>query len=92
MQSVEPASTQESTGIMVKILDSTFAKADMKQVVNDIKLNAKERTLLLRLLEEFKDLFNVTLGYWDTEPVDIELKLDYKPFNSRYYLVAKINK
>ena len=35
MQTVEPASTREATEKMVKILDSTYAKADLKQVTND---------------------------------------------------------
>ena len=29
---------------------------------------------------------------WDTETVDLELNTDSKPFNSRYYLVPRINK
>ena len=38
---------------MVKILDITYAKADLKQVVNGSQLNSEERTLLLILLEDF---------------------------------------
>ena len=37
-------------------------------------------------------MFDGTLGYWATEPVNLELKPDSKPFNSRYYLVPRINK
>ena len=92
MQTSEPASTRESTDMMVKILDSTYEKADLKQVVNDSHLNAEERTLLLSLLEYFEDLFDGTLGDWDTEPIDLELNPYFKPFNSRYYPVPRINK
>ena len=54
MQTVEPASTKESTERLVKILDSTYAKADVKQVANKAtQMNAEERTQLLRLLEYF---------------------------------------
>ena len=35
MQNSEPAPTRETTEKMVKILDSTYAKADLKQVTND---------------------------------------------------------
>ena len=56
---------------MVKIIYSTYAKADLKQVVNASQLNSEERTLLLRLLEDFEDLFDGTLGDWATEPVDL---------------------
>ena len=78
---------------MVKILNSTYAKADLKQVAdNAIQLNSEERTQLLIILEDFKELFDATLGYWDTEPVGLELKPGYKPFNGRYYPVPIINK
>ena len=49
MQTTEPASTQESTEKMVKILERTYEKADLKQVVNNRQLNYEERTLLLSL-------------------------------------------
>ena len=70
---------------MVKILDSTYAKADLEQVVNAINLNAEERKFLLSLLEDAEDLFDVTLGDWATDPVDLELNPYYKTFHSRYY-------
>ena len=48
---------------MVKILDSTCAKADLKQVDDSTThLNAEEITLLLILLEDFEDLFDGTLA------------------------------
>ena len=37
-------------------------------------------------------MFDGTLGDWATDPVNLELKLYYKPFNSRYYPVPIINK
>ena len=93
MQTSEPASTWEATKRMMKILDSTYAKADLKGVVdNNIQMNAEEINLLHNLLEYFKDLFDGTLGNWATEPVDLELNIDSKPFNIRYYLVPIINK
>ena len=77
---------------MVKILDSSYAKAELKQVVNNSQLNSEERTLLLILLEDFEDLFDGTLGNQATDPVDLELNPYYKTFNSRYYPVPRINK
>ena len=63
MQTAEPASTWEATEQMVKILNSTYAKADIEQVFsNTSHLNAEERTLLLSLIEDFEDLFDGTLG------------------------------
>ena len=52
MQNSEPAYTQEATGRMVKILDSTYEKAELEHVFsNASQLNAEEITLLLSLLE-----------------------------------------
>ena len=77
---------------MVKILNSTYEKTYLKQVVNDSRVNSEERTFLLILIGDFDDLFYGTLGYWSTEPVDLELKPDSITCNSRYYPVTRINK
>ena len=92
IQNAELSSTQEATEMTVKIIYSNYAKSDLEHVVNDIHLNSEERTLLLSLLKDFEDLVDGTLGDWATEPVDLELKPDSKPFNSRYYPVPRINK
>ena len=41
MQTAEPASTQESTDQMVKVLYSTYGKAYLEQVVNTSQMNAE---------------------------------------------------
>ena len=70
MQTAEPAYMQKAIEQMVKIFDITYAKADLKQVAdNATHLNAEEITLLLSLLEDFKDLFDGNLGDWVTDPV-----------------------
>ena len=57
---------------MVKILDSTYAKENLKQVVDIVnRMNYEERTQLLSLYGDFEDLFCGTLGYWVTEPSDL---------------------
>ena len=37
-------------------------------------------------------IFYGTLGVWDTEPVEIELKIDSKHFNCKYDTLPRINK
>ena len=32
------------------------------------------------------------MGEWDTDPLELELKPNYKPFNGKYYPVPIINK
>ena len=47
---------------MVKIIDSTYARADLKQVADHTnQINDEERTLLPRFREDFEDLFDGTL-------------------------------
>ena len=59
IQNSETASTRESTEILVQILNSTYAKADLKQVAdNATEINAEEITQLLSFLKYFKYLFD----------------------------------
>ena len=68
-------------------------KEDLKQVANNsTHLISEERNQLIRLFEEFEDLFDGTLGDWDIEPVNLEINPGSKPFNSKYYPWIKINK
>ena len=51
IQTAEPASIIEATEIIVKIIDITYANADLKQASdNATKLNDEERTQLLMIL------------------------------------------
>ena len=93
MQTAEPAYNLEATDRMVKILDSTYVKAYFKQVTdNASQLNYEEINLLLILIKDFGGLFDGTLVYWATEPVDFYLNAYSKPFNSIYYPFHIINK
>ena len=77
----------------MKILDSDYAKVDLKQVADNAShVNAEEITLSLSLLKDFKEFFYGDLGDWATEPVDLDLNPYSKPFNSGYYPVPRINK
>ena len=93
IQTAEPVSTREATERLVKILDSNYEKADLKQVANNAtQLNTEEKTQLLRVLKYFEEFFDGTLGDWDTELIDLELKPYSEPFNCKYYPVPRINK
>ena len=75
MQTDEPDFTWEANKKNVKILNSIYVKAYLKQVADNAnQLNAEERTMLPRLLEDFGDFFDGTLGDWDTGPINLELK------------------
>ena len=58
---------------MQRILDYKYEKADLNTVMEKKiqHLNTAERNRLLTLLREFKDMFDSTLGTWNTTPVDL---------------------
>ena len=77
---------------MVKILDITYANAYLKKLADKTtQLNVEEITQLLRILEDFEDLFDGNLGDWDTYPIGLYTNPGSKPFNSKYYPVHRIN-
>ena len=70
----EPHSTQEATQQVVHILDAKYEKADLQSVVsaNCTHLSLQDQNKLLELLTELEELFDGTLGDWNTEPVSFE--------------------
>ena len=79
----EPKSTLEATQRVVKILDAKYEKSDLNAVVTDNckHLSVPDQEKLLKLLTEFEDLFDGTLGDWDTEPVLLKVKEGAKPYH-----------
>ena len=91
--SLEPISTELATQRVVHILDANYQKADLPAVVKTCThLSQNEQNELLELLNEFEDLFDGTLGDWNTEPVSFELKPDAKPYHSRAFPIPKVHK
>ena len=89
----EPKSTLEATQRVVKILDAKYEKADLNAVVDNCKhLSVPDQKKLLKLLTEFEDLFDGTLGDWDTEPVSLKLKEDAKLYHGRPFPTPKAHK
>ena len=66
---------------MCRILYAKYEKDDLNKVMTKQcqHINAKERDRLLSLLSKYEDLFDGTLGTWNTTPVDLELRDDAKP-------------
>ena len=71
---IEPKTTKEATERVVKILDSKYEKANLNKIVEGAKnLDKDQKQILLKLLMQYKTLFDGTLGRWNTTPVNIEL-------------------
>jgi hypothetical protein len=90
----EPKSTEEATQCAIHILDAKYEKADLQSVVdtNCPHLSLPDQNKLLELLTKYEDLFDGTLGDWNTEPVSFELKEGAKPYHGRAYPVPHAHK
>ena len=53
-------------------------------------LKKTQRNELLKLLQTFKELFDVTLVPWKTDPVEPKLKENSKPICLRSYPLPKV--
>ena len=78
---------------MVKILDSKYEKANLEEIVANAKnLDEGQKQMFIKLLKQYETLFDETLGRWNTTPVNIELRSNSKPVNTKWYPVPRINK
>ena len=90
---LEPKSMREATNRAVEILDANYEKADIPKIVaeNCTHLSSQQQSHLIKLLMEFEDLFDGTLGDWKTDPVGLELKEGAKPYHGRAYPVPQVH-
>ena len=72
-----------ATNRVTHILDAKDEKANLPEVVdNNCKhLTIDQQKRLLRLLIQYKELFDGTLVDWKGELVNFELKSDAKPYH-----------
>jgi hypothetical protein len=83
---------RESTTRMKQILDATYEKTELTQIVSECThLSKTERRLLHTVLQEYESLFDGTLGSWNNEEYDIELQPDAKPYHARAFPIPKIH-
>ena len=75
------------------ILDFKYEKVDLYNIMETQcqHLTITQRNDLLKLLHKFEELFNGTIGTWQTYPVDFELKEDVKPICSQKYPLPKLH-
>ena len=89
----EPILMQEATNRAVTIFDAKYKKANVLQVVHENckHLTVSQQNHLLKLLLEFEELFNGTLGDWKTEPVKFKLKSGTAPYYGRAFPIPHIH-
>ena len=78
----------------MNILDTNYEKSDLPELIKRkcTNLSQLEQAKLLEVLTEFEDLFDGTLGDWDTEPVSFQLKKGAKPYHGREFPIPKVHK
>ena len=71
------------------IIDAKYTKADLAEVVKECEtLDKTEQEKLYNMLKKFEHLFDGTLGTWETDPIDLELKdPNAKPYHAKPYPV-----
>jgi len=73
-----------------RILDAHYKAADLDEIVaNCSNLNTEQNQQLRKLLEEFKELFDGTLGSWKDQQINIELKEGATPYHAKVFPIPK---
>jgi len=84
--------TLEATKCLNEILDAKYEKENLWAITEDECINyssATEKDKLLKLLPEFEELFDGTLGDCDCNPVLLQLKEGAQPYHGRPFPIPK---
>ena len=76
------------------MLDATYQKADLLKVIqkNCARLSSIQQANLLKLLQKYEELFDGTLGDFQTDPVGFDLNLGAKAYHGRAFPVPHAQK
>ena len=86
----EAMAVNQATDRIKEILDAKYEAADLEQVCSaQDQLNQAQQQKLLALLNRYADLFDGTLGKWNHDPIELELKPDAQPYHARPYPVPR---
>jgi len=73
-----------------RILDAHYEAADFEAILSSCQnLNAQQKQELKGLLEEFKELFDGTLGSWKDQQINTETKEGAKPYHAKAFPIPK---
>ena len=88
----DPSTIADATERLKAILDAKYEKADLAEVAEETKhLSTDEKRKLRGLLEEYADLFDGTLGTWNMDPYEVELRDDATPYHARAFPIPRIH-
>lgn len=88
---LESKISQQASDRMQQILDIEGEETNLFKWTDKITgISNEDKEYLLQILLENAEIFNGTLGLWNCDPIEIELKKDAKPYATRPYPVPKI--
>ena len=84
----------DATDRVEGILDATYEKADLPNVINEncSHLSSENKAKLLRLLQKIEELFDGTLGDFQTDPVSFSLKDGAQPYHGKAFPIPHVHK
>ena len=86
----EGMAISDATERIKTILDAKYEAADLEKVCTaQDQLNLGQQQKLLTLLNKYADLFDGTLGKWNHDPIELELKPDAQPYHARPYPIPR---
>ena len=87
----DPAVIAEATDRTMEILDANYEKADLPKIIHEIcsHLSSSEQAKLLKLLQKCEELFDGTLGDFQTDPVRFDLNLGTKPCHGKAFPIPR---
>jgi hypothetical protein len=80
----------EATKCLIEILDAKCEKANLRAITKEEYLNhLRQQKKLLKLLQEFEELLDGTLGDCDCNPLSLQLKEGAQPYHGRPFPIPK---
>ena len=88
----EDPDLEEMSDRIKRILDAKYEPADLDEVIKEqTELSDDEKQKLRRLLDEYSDLFDGTLGKWNGSLVELKLKPDAEPYHAKAFPVPRVH-
>ena len=86
----DPQGLEDAADRIKKILDAKYKAADLKEIASSAThLAPDERKKLYETLHKYENLFDGTLGTWNDDTYDIELRKDATPYHAKAYPIPQ---
>ena len=89
---IDSPHVEDATTRIKNILDAKYEPANLDEIVSNCKhLTREEHKKLRKLLEEYVELFDGSLGQWKDTYYDIELQPGAQPYHARAFPIPRIH-